>query len=268
MHTADWNPTLSEYVKADTHNAERLLTVFEHRTESRPPVSLLIQYIPPSSTLTQFTSFLTDTFTHLATFQTQTNMTPIILTDANAHCNSGGDDLRQFNIPNRTKPYAHRHSTGHKKNASQTPPAKRGDILEIHTARNNYSILNDRAPGENLAPTFTASNRNTVTDYIIVPISQYHDVVAFNILPSTNLQFNTDHNVLHLISNDLPDPTPPFPDGLRPDAVCHEKYALIDLETRKQYRLAMNAAVGPWYRNGFDDLKRSLEAAQHKPSTN
>ena len=192
-------------------------------------------------------------------------MTPIILTDANAHCNSGGDDLRQFNIPNRTKPYAHRHSTGHKKNASQTPPAKRGDILEIHTARNNYSILNDRAPGENLAPTFTASNRNTVTDYIIVPISQYHDVVAFNILPSTNLQFNTDHNVLHLISNDLPDPTPPFPDGLRPDAVCHVKYALIDLETRKQYRLAMNAAVGPWYRNGFDDLKRSLEAAQHKP---
>ena len=131
MHTADWNPTLSEYVKADTHNAERLLTVFEHRTESRPPVSLLILYIPPSSTLTQFTSFLTDTFTHLATFQTRTNMAPIILTDANAHCNSGGDDLRQFNIPNRTKPYAHRHTTGHKKNASQTPPAKRGDILEI-----------------------------------------------------------------------------------------------------------------------------------------
>ena len=66
MHTADWNPTLSEYVKADTHNAERLLTVFEHRTESRPPVSLLILYIPPSSTLTQFTSFLTDTFTQLS----------------------------------------------------------------------------------------------------------------------------------------------------------------------------------------------------------
>ena len=227
-------------------NSERLIVVLEHTITPDTILPLALLYIPPSSSLQQFQTFLTATFTDIAELQCTQGLTPVILTDANAHCVTGLDDFRNHGIPNRSLPY-----NRNKRSKSLTPQGKRGTVLEQLSKLNEYVILNNRAKGDNNSPTFTAHHRRSVIDYILVPRQHYIDVVAFDILGDTNTQFNTDHNMLHLICNSL-DFQPNFqnPNGLDKDAILFPKFALIDLDTRAKYQAAIEKHLKPFVIGG------------------
>ena len=246
IHSVYWKVRSHTYISAPSDNSERLIIILEHTTTPNTILPLALLYIPPSSSLQQFQAFLTALFTDIAELQSTQGLTPVILTDANAHCVTGLDDLRSHGIPNRSMPY-----NRNKRSKSLTPQGKRGTILEQLSKLNEYVILNNRAKGDNNSPTFTAHHRQSVIDYILVPRQHYVDVVAFDILGGTNTQFNTDHNMLHLIC-DSQDSQPRMqnPNGLDKDAILFPKFALIDLDTRAKYQAAIEKHLKPFVVGG------------------
>ena len=199
-----------------------------------------------------------------------TNLTPIILTDANAHYLTGLDKFYTQNIPDRSAPHRHKHTRN--KAAQHTLAVKKGSHLEQLTHLNGYCILNDRSHGENTEFTFQGyqpdhsdpmnSFRKTTVDYIIVPSQCFDQIIAFDIIPQSYLEFNTVHNMLHMIAQDsIPTPNRKNPDGLDDEAILFPKYALTDRDMQDAYKAHLSNLLKPWVKQNFVRLVASHASA-------
>ena len=130
MYNHNWtvNSTLTRYTRSQDNNVERLTCVLDHSLNVSLRLCLTAVYVPPSSTTQQFEAFWTETYKEITMLSENHDLSPIILTDANAHCITGFDKFRALKIPDRDAPYRHRHSLN--KRTLRTPAAQRGSCLE------------------------------------------------------------------------------------------------------------------------------------------
>ena len=199
-----------------------------------------------------------------------TNLTPIILTDANAHYLTGLDKFYTQTIPDRSALHCHKHA--HNKIAQQTLAVKKGSHLEQLTHLNGCCILNDRFHGENTEFTFQGhqpdpsdpinSFRRTTVDYIIIPSQHFNQIIVFDIVLQSYLEFNTDHNILHMIAQDsTPTPDRINPDTLDDDAILFPKYALTDRDMQDACKAHLSDLLKPWVKHNFVRLVASHASA-------
>ena len=250
--------------RRETHLRPRSLCTSNHPSLHR------CDLCPPSSSPQQFESFWENAYRDVVSLTENHHLTPIILTDANAHCITGFDKFRTLKIPDRDAPY--RHQSRHNRRTLLTRAARRGSCLERLTHLNNYCILNNRTRGDNSDYTFQGhqpdptdpenSYRRTNIDYIIVPSQNFNDVLEFNILTDSYLQFNTDHNILHMIAHDsTPSPDTHNPDGLDADAILFPKFALTDHDIRDAYKAHLSDLLKPWVKHNYVRLVASHKSA-------
>ena len=99
----------------------------------------------------------------------------------------------------------------------------------------------------------TTSYRKSTVDYIIIPAHLFPNVLAFDIVTDSYLDFNTDHNMLHLITQDsaASQTELPSPSGLDDDAVLFPKFALTDPDLRDAYKAYLSNLLKPWVKKNF-----------------
>ena len=246
------NKDLTSYSKAADNNSECLILALNHSTKPDTTLTVVITYVPPSATTSQSKCFWNFTFSKIKILRDVHQLTPIILTDANAHCLTGQDKFTDIGIPDRSKPYAAKVANRN----TRTNQTIRGTDLEILSAANDYCILNARAPGNNSGFTYRGPH-STVVDYILVPHSQYAMIQSFDVLEDSYQDFDTDHEILQLHAKSDADDEYDSPNGLDPDAILFPKFALADKDMQDKYILKQDDIFKPWVKSHFVPLVTS-----------